>query len=304
STTPSNLPPGPERNTQGEKSITNPKHPHGNIYTADDDDPEYREPTDSEQDDKNQEVGNKDVEIDKSEYGDNTNDPDIENIEEDQWVLDDPLDNDSVPGLSVEELDSMFSDAGVATVISHHQVGLWADACKFFKHDATRVRLEDTLTISGMKVGLRPSQLLAVYWMITQPLRVDIYGGFLADGMGLGKTIESVTLWVVNCWLHKMYNDVRSDRLAHLSSPTPKAQALHLPRTINRPDEDSSQAEDAVCPSNGQGFPFQCICEEHGLTYAIFNKFCRRGPTLAVVLPALVQQWYSEVTKGIQVENQ
>lgn len=50
-------------------------------------------------------------------------------------------------------------------------------------------------------------QLVAVYWIILKE-RFSEKGGFLADVMGLGKTVEALARFVVNRWLTVAWLDV------------------------------------------------------------------------------------------------
>jgi SNF2 family DNA or RNA helicase len=72
------------------------------------------------------------------------------------------------------------------------------DACRSFGN--AKVTAQDgKWLIKGMKSTLYHHQLLGAQWMIRRELSVDPpFGGLLADGMGLGKTIQTLACMVGN----------------------------------------------------------------------------------------------------------
>ena len=62
----------------------------------------------------------------------------------------------------------------------------WLRCCGFFKRDPTLTGLEHTVTIPGMRRPLMPHQAYCIYWQL-QTERSLSRGGFVGDGMGLGK---------------------------------------------------------------------------------------------------------------------
>ncbi|KAI1357836.1 hypothetical protein F5Y08DRAFT_138650 [Xylaria arbuscula] len=67
---------------------------------------------------------------------------------------------------------------------------LWRDCCEFFGHDQAKVSTEKSSHWYRFKdtgLLLKPFQLYAVYWILTQPRR-NVLGAFLADDPGLGKS--------------------------------------------------------------------------------------------------------------------
>ncbi|KAJ3553011.1 hypothetical protein NPX13_g10981 [Xylaria arbuscula] len=66
----------------------------------------------------------------------------------------------------------------------------WRDCCEFFGHDQAKVSTEESSHWYRFKdtgLLLKPFQLYAVYWILTQPRR-NVLGAFLADDLGLGKS--------------------------------------------------------------------------------------------------------------------
>jgi hypothetical protein len=79
----------------------------------------------------------------------------------------------------------------------------WRVCCKFFKHDSTRQSREDTIKLDGLLVGLFLHQAYAVYWMLSR-LIARINGCFLADDMGVSKTLEFLGAETNATKIHKL----------------------------------------------------------------------------------------------------
>ncbi|KAI3326522.1 hypothetical protein HD806DRAFT_410012 [Xylariaceae sp. AK1471] len=125
---------------------------------------------------------------------------DIEVIE----LSDDESDNDDP--MSAAELEPAESDSGDVgtegkdggdneyqideTNCPQEDPKRWQECCEFFGHDPAKVSTDDgshRYRFEGTSLSLKPYQLYAVYWILTQPRR-NILGALLADDPGLGKS--------------------------------------------------------------------------------------------------------------------
>jgi SNF2 family DNA or RNA helicase len=167
----------------------------------------------------------------------------------------------------------------------------WEECCKFFRADATQRDPDTKISIKGIKRGILPYQLYAVYWMLHQE-RSPAGGGFLSDEQGLGKTTEALLLCIVNRMLLEAKLEVRravkdSNHPSHLK---------HL--------KSDDQLPDAQCPSEEIGdfqFAIACPCAKSSPSYSMAPKY---GPSLVICPAMLVTVWRDEFKQIIDQDEQ
>ena len=102
-------------------------------------------------------------------------------------------------------------------------------------------------------------------------------GGFIGDEMGIGKTMEIITYFVVTSWLITNFRHVqRSCRHSELAK-------RHLP-----PDA-SQDSRNTMCPSQSK-FPILCSCVPGGITLRL-EEAVRDGAMLVIVPASLLFVW-------------
>lgn len=180
----------------------------------------------------------------------------------------------------------------------------WLGYCRFFKRDATLTSLEHAVTIPGLRRPLMQHQAYCIYWQL-ETERTASRGGFVGDGMGLGKvsdplagsrvrcgraesgahqqTMEALGLCVVERWLDIAHAHVSKARAA-------KDYTLHL----RQGTADHPQAPDARCPS--ELWPICCPCVD-GSPSGLLEPQC--GPVLIFVPPPVIGNWLREWNSSI-----
>ncbi len=64
-----------------------------------------------------------------------------------------------------------------------------------FKHDPRKTGIEDKFQMDGLHVDLFPHQAIAVFWVFRRYVK-HVRQLFIADEMGVGKTLEFIGVWV------------------------------------------------------------------------------------------------------------
>ena len=162
----------------------------------------------------------------------------------------------------------------------------WRACCKFFKHDPTKQSREDTIKLDGLLVGLFLHQAYAVYWMLSR-LIARINGCFLADDMGVGKTLEFLGVWVVHRIVHVAWDEVQRCR----TNDDETERAKHLP---------ANQAAGSICPTNP--FCIACPCQNESTTFQL-TEVMKNGPVLMLAPANNVSVWAQECAKRIDTNN-
>jgi SNF2-related domain len=145
---------------------------------------------------------------------------------------------------------------------------------------------KDTIKVDGIKVGLFPHQAYAIFWMLSR-LIYDINGCFLADDMGVGKTMEFLGVWVIHRMVHLAWDEVQICR----NSPDALDRAKHLPvgHTVG-----------SSCPTDP--FCISCPCQEDSISYQL-SSVIRKGPVLILAPPNNVSVWEEECHNMIDTKN-
>jgi hypothetical protein len=169
----------------------------------------------------------------------------------------------------------------------HFNMEYWKQMCEFFRsHDPQHVHYKKGHFVKcpGLKRHARPYQAYIVWFMFRMKTE-NIHGGILAEGIGMGKTFETM----LYCWVQTAVvaagQDVERSRNT-LASPEVRERHL-LPSTKEKP-----QAADAKCPSQKR-WGVQCPCVERSLSFEIYGVI-NVGPALIAVPPKLIPQWRQE----------
>src|SRR5688500_15927947 len=70
----------------------------------------------------------------------------------------------------------------------------WIECCKMFNLDPLQTALEELVEIAGLKTKIYQYQAFGVYWQMMTSRKLG--GGFVADTMGLGKTLSFLAFFV------------------------------------------------------------------------------------------------------------
>jgi SNF2 family DNA or RNA helicase len=98
------------------------------------------------------------------------------------------------------QLQQLFANIPTGTSVDQAKSDKWQlqDASKSFGYAKVKAR-DGKWLVKGMKSTLYHHQLLGAQWMVSRELAQSApYGGLLADGMGLGKTVQTLACMVGN----------------------------------------------------------------------------------------------------------
>jgi SNF2 family DNA or RNA helicase len=163
----------------------------------------------------------------------------------------------------------------------------WLEMCEFFcDHDPKLVYYKQGHFVKclGLKRQARPYQAYIV-WFMFKMKTTGVHGCILAEGVGMGKTFETM----LYCWIQNVIIAAGQDmRKSRAESATPEMRRKHLtPGTKENP-----QPENARCPSQSM-WGVQCPCIKGSLS-ATLLKLINVGPVLIAVPPKLIPQWKEE----------
>ena len=112
-----------------------------------------------------------------------------------------------------------------------------------------------------------------------------VHGCILAEGIGLGKTFETM----LYCWSQNVIVAAGQDMLRSRGVlATPELRSRHLAAGTKK----NPQPSDARCPSQRM-WGVQCPCVERSLSATLFQMI-NIGPVLIAVPPKLIPQWKDE----------
>ena len=154
----------------------------------------------------------------------------------------------------------------------------WRDCCKVFDIDPRKTSLAETVQIAGLKTKIYQYQAFGAYWQMLTSRHLG--GGFLADSMGLGKTLSFLSYFVVERQLCVLWDDVEKSRKEN--------DGRHL--------SPSQHAENDVCPSDRKPGWILCPCASSNPTSTLLPK---SGVRLACVPNELVKSWWGEWKKHV-----
>ncbi|KAI1502470.1 P-loop containing nucleoside triphosphate hydrolase protein [Biscogniauxia marginata] len=171
---------------------------------------------------------------------------------------------------------------------------IWEFACAFSGHDPAKTdgsNPEHHHSFQGLGVTLRPHQLWAVTRILFMYHFEKTFGILLADGMGVGKTLEGSCGVILTPHIHLAAQEVRQDRK--------RGRGRHLPAST----PEKQQPCDSECPSGTYIRGFACLCVERLPTaQLIASHTLPRGPAIILVPPGLREQWYEQLCKYVSPE--
>lgn len=113
----------------------------------------------------------------------------------------------------------------------------------------------------------------------------SIDGFILAEGVGLGKTFETM----LYCWVQNTIVVAGIDmQKSHSPNAKPNVRNRHLAAGTKM----EPQQENARCPTQHE-WGVQCPCVDHSLSAKLYERI-NYGPVLVVVPPKLIPQWKKE----------
>jgi hypothetical protein len=152
------------------------------------------------------------------------------------------------------------------------------DTCTFFKLDPAQARKSKFgFLLKSFKRGIALHQLMCIYWQTITNQTYQSYGGFVGDGVGLGKTTEMISLLCLNREINVAIAEVTEARQN-------ADYSVHLP-------EDSTSG---VCKAD---WSFVCPCMPDSPTRE-FQPIL--GPNLVLTQPILIQAFVSEWEKCLK----
>ncbi|KAJ9129732.1 hypothetical protein NKR23_g12473, partial [Pleurostoma richardsiae] len=168
----------------------------------------------------------------------------------------------------------------------------WAVACELFGRDPRDVSLETGgHIIDGMKLALKPHQLVGVAFRATRYAERGVQVCLLADDMGLGKTCMTCASIVLHIQMLRLRDEVTAER----------AKGDGCTQHLQRGTPEHPQLPGATCPS-GHKYGFQCCCIDRGWTARIVLDLAH-GPAMVIVPPSLVGNWMRELDKFVDLEK-
>ncbi|KAI1322073.1 hypothetical protein F5Y16DRAFT_55548 [Xylariaceae sp. FL0255] len=153
----------------------------------------------------------------------------------------------------------------------------WQDCCRFFGHDPAKVSTENSshwYYFKDTSLALKPYQLYAVYWILTQPKR-NVLGAFLADDPGLGKSY--IVFGII------------ATRSALLTN------SFHVQ---NNPD--SHTAPGCECP-RPYAHGIRCSCEgdiSRSLLCVVLE-----GPQVIICPPSILREWITKLNETLRSDD-
>ncbi|KAI6080890.1 P-loop containing nucleoside triphosphate hydrolase protein [Hypoxylon rubiginosum] len=170
----------------------------------------------------------------------------------------------------------------------------WEFACAFSGHDPAKTdgsNPEHHHRFQGLRVAVKPHQLWAITRILFMYYFEKTFGVLLADGMGVGKTLEGSCGAILTPHIRLAAQQVRRDRKHGLGR--------HLPAgTSGKP-----QPRDSECPLGTYIRGFACPCVERLPTaQLVASRTLPKGPAVLLVPPGLREQWYEQLCKYISPE--
>lgn len=158
----------------------------------------------------------------------------------------------------------------------------WKACCKMFNLDPSRTALEELVVVAGLKTKIYQYQAFGVYWQMMTSRMVG--GGFVADTMGLGKTLSFLAFFVVERQLSCLWRAVEDSRNAK--------DGKHL--------REDQQHEGDSCPSGTAAGWISCPCASSNPTSWMRLK---PGVRLACVPDNLVRNWWAEWKRHVDTSQ-
>jgi hypothetical protein len=158
----------------------------------------------------------------------------------------------------------------------------WQECCLLFRIDPDKTGIDERVAIAGIQTPLFQYQAFAVYWQMKTSREVG--GGIVADTPGLGKTLISLALIVVERQLCMMWDDVVKSR-------------------ENNDGNHLQQNEPGVCPTakleERKGW-IACPCASSSPASRMPKKM---GVRIAVVPASLMSNWRKNWAAHVDSSN-
>ncbi|EFW15482.1 conserved hypothetical protein [Coccidioides posadasii str. Silveira] len=147
------------------------------------------------------------------------------------------------------------------------------------------------ILICGMLQDTPPHQLYCAFWMLLKDQGLE-QGGFIADEMGIGKTMEVILYFVLGAWI--IYNCLHIKQCCK----DPAMANKHLPVVMDTEEEHKGPKQHHLrCPSQDM-FPILCACVLDRVTACCLSQLLQ-GAMLVVVLKGLLLLWAREWADSI-----
>ncbi|KAI0977546.1 hypothetical protein F4678DRAFT_455696 [Xylaria arbuscula] len=190
-----------------------------------------------------------------------------------------------------DELDEDQADDALVDLDTQSEKEIWSFACLFSGHDPAATDPANPghhHRFQGLAIALRPHQLWAVTRLLFTYHFEKVFGVLLADGMGVGKTLESSCGAILASHIRLASADVKLDRKHNYGRHLPASTPSHR------------QAPHSHCPSGTYVRGFACPCVERLPTAQLLaSGNLPMGPTVILVPPGLREQWYQQLCKYI-----
>ncbi|EFW13350.1 conserved hypothetical protein [Coccidioides posadasii str. Silveira] len=170
----------------------------------------------------------------------------------------------------------------------------WRDFTSFFmlpqnENDGTDPTRK--ILIRGMLRDAPPHQLYCAFWMLLKDQGLE-QGGFIADEMGIGKTMEVILYFVLGAWI--IYNRLHIKQCRK----DPAMANKHLPAVMDTEEGHKGPKQHHLrCPSQDM-FPILCACVPDGVTARCLSQPLQ-GAMLVVVPKGLLLPWAREWADSI-----
>lgn len=208
-----------------------------------------------------------------------------------------PVDEDSEEG-------DLSNDASVMDYMDEDTVGwplghvndaahqrILAHTCEFFGVSHTDMATKGfTHKVYGMREGLRPYQLWAVFWILSSKADRQMATTLLADDMGLGKTITSLAVAVISHTLVVRRSLIAEDRAS--------SGITHLPADA----VPGSPGRALACPLGTYRGGYQCPCIPGGWAARVAAELST-GPTLVVTPLHLMVNWHDQFGRFVDANS-
>lgn len=182
-----------------------------------------------------------------------------------------------------DEVDVLMDevDSQVFPLTVEAECMLWQKACCFFGHDPAACDPQNPAhrhRVAGLRLGLRPDQMWSVFRMLAAQPLTGLHGTLLADGFGLGKTLQATAVAVLAALVHMAKTEVEEEWAMDKGADYRKQQRRHLPPSKVHPQTITDE-----CPSGTYRLGFACPCVERLPTHDIMNAV--PGPGALFIVP-------------------
>ncbi|EFW13187.1 conserved hypothetical protein [Coccidioides posadasii str. Silveira] len=174
----------------------------------------------------------------------------------------------------------------------------WQDFTSFFmllqnENDSTDPTRK--ILIHGMLQDTPPHQLYCAFWMLLKDQGLE-QGGFIADKMGIGKTMEVILYFVLGAWI--IYNHLHIKQC----HKNPAMANKHLPAVMDTEEGHKGPKQHHLRCLSQDMFPILCACVPDRVTAHCLSQPLQ-GAMLVVVLKGLLLPWAREWADSISGDS-